>query len=211
MIEMNDNKVNIELEHRRKGGAFDTIARVMRSVGELNFRSGVVVRNRVGSTASATFSPSSSVYESYHAKTAEKDKFNLMYYGRNGTGEARNTNYIELFANSVSTSIRDTANGRIVMSIRRDGQQSFSSISIIDTERNPTYGEAGYNGFRIFLTGGEGNEGGVQVSHVDSSGNVLFAIAVDGDGIQMFGLPTSASGLSAGAIWNNSGVLNIVT
>ncbi len=53
--------------------------------------------------------------------------------------------------------------------------------------------------------------GGIQLNYTDNNANVLYALVLDKDGIQMSGLPTSSSGLTSGAIWNSSGTLKIVT
>lgn len=60
-------------------------------------------------------------------------------------------------------------------------------------------------GYHYFHTGGS------ERMRVTSAGNVGIGTTNPGSKLSIVGLPTSASGLSAGDIWNDSGTLKIVT
>lgn len=211
MIEkiVKNDRGNEDRTHRRMGGAFDTIARVLRSVGEIVFRSGMVMRNRKSSTAQATFIESSSVFEMYNDLEAVANKYNLVFIGRRGTGENKNTHYLEFYVDSRTTSEPSSANGQFRIGMSRNGTNLNSNLQFVDLASQPVY--VGNNGGRFFVLGGDGNEGGVQISHLGAAGSALFSLVVDGDGIQMSGLPTSSAGLAVGTIWNDAGTLKIVT
>lgn len=86
---------------------------------------------------------------------------------------------------------------------------SFSQLLI----GNNTFGAGStvtdYYGINIVAVDGATNCYGVYVGTV-SGGTLSYAIYTAGGNVNFQSLPTSAAGLAAGTIWNNSGVLNIV-
>lgn len=200
-------------EHRRRGGAFDELARVLRRIEVAVFKNGSVIADRPGTqkpsdvTNPATFVKALSVFEIFQQREPKSDSFNLFYLGRKGTGEKLNTNYVEIAANSRLAADVNQSNGQIAIILRRDGTQ-IAALQLVDLEKSP--GLTANNGGRFFISGGGGDEGGVQISALDADGNIEFALVVDGAGIQMYGLPTSSSGLASGAIWRDAASGNVL-
>lgn len=214
MIENEDNNPEAELTHRRRGGAFDTIARVLRNVGELVFRSGIIMRNRAGVRSPqeisnpTEFVQSESVFEAYHKKAPEAGQYNLMFIGVDGKGFNPNTNYIELSANAKSADGGQIGNGQVRLGLKIDGVDSGSYIGLVN---NQIAGLPG--GVRVNLVAvGSGN--GVQLSYFNDAGTLVYAVAVDEDGIQLFGVPSSpgvAGALYKSTVDGNANVLRIST
>jgi len=198
------------LEHRRRGGAFDSLARILRSINKAVFGTGTVIEDRPGVLSPsqvsdpATFVKSKSVFEIYQQKESQKDEYNLIYIGRKGTGQKRNTNYIELAANSKSdeTSI---GNGYVGLTLARDGE-SYKKAKIAMYEAGNYPDELSGNGARAEITG-EGAGGGVQLTYFNDDGTFL-ALVLDVDGVQIYGLPTSNPG-GSNKLWNSAGTLKI--
>lgn len=209
MITKENKKIETEKTHRRKGGAFDTMARVFRNVTEFFFNGGLVMRNRPSEIIE-----SKNVFEMYVDKDPGTGK-NLLFFGRSGDGtkqETKNINYIELIANAdTSKTSRDPANGQVAFRMSEDKVTDNNNIIGLiyggATTENAT-------GVRAYIGGsGDGSSndlGGVQLVYY-KNGVVDKAITLDRDGMQFIGLPTSASGLSTGSVWNDSGTLKIVT
>ena len=91
------------------------------------------------------------------------------------------------------------------------------TFQFTDADGTNQYGQvlqAGAN--TIIRSRNDSANGGVVIAGFGGGVNTNFATWAAGGkftmiyGVAMTGLPTSASGLSAGDIWNNSGVLNIV-
>lgn len=86
----------------------------------------------------------------------------------------------------------------------------FNAISIISAIDYKSRGEIGvaYTNHR-FDTTSLLTTAGAKVVHFANFGNIHMDIDKDGN-VGMYNLPTSSAGLSAGQLWNNSGVINIV-
>jgi hypothetical protein len=208
MIEQQPQEIDTAVPRRRRGNAFDTLSNVLRDVKELNFRNDLLMRNRPSSIAT-----SKNVFEMYVNKDPE-DGENYFYFGRNGVStetQTRNVNYIELTANADTTKTEKRAqNGQVRLGLSVDKQESDGVIQLVHA------GTVGDNktGVLAIINGvGDGSSndlGRVQLSYI-REGGVDVNIILDKDGIQMYGLPSEATGLSAVAIWNDSGTLKIVT
>jgi hypothetical protein len=193
-------------DYRRRGGAFDTLAKFLRSIEQAVFKNGSIIEDRPGDI-SIQGVDAPSVFEIYQQKPADMDKFNLMFVGRKGTGEGRNENYIELVADAKTDSKASFANGQIRMAVSIDGQESYSGVVVVATETFP--GAVG-NGPAILLQSHEGDGANslAQIGHFGADGALKFAIVLDSDGIQMFGLPTSNPG-GSNRVWSDGGTLKI--
>lgn len=209
MIIQDGQKVDTGKTHRKQGGAFDTLSKVLRNVTELFFRNDLVMRNRP-----SEITDSKNVFEMYVTKNPKQGK-NYFFIGRSGIGadtQYKNVNYIELFANADTTQPnQNNANGQIVMRMSED-QTELDNGVIVGLVHGRAFADDA-TGIRAMIGGkGDGSAddlGGAQVAYYEN-GALKYAIVVDKDGIQMSGLPTSASGLASGAIWRNSTTLQIV-
>lgn len=196
---MIDTSKNIEenlkedLTHRRKGGAFDMIARIFKSVKKITFSTGTVIEDRPGvlsaSDVVGNFTKSKSVFEIYKQTRSADTEHNLMFIGRKGTGVYRNCNYIELSADA-SSKVNDSANGKIILTLSKDGiERKYANIALIDIlSNNP--GTTGSDGVAAVINGQ--GDGGVSIGYFSNEGVGLFGIIIDSNGIQITGLPTSA-------------------
>lgn len=202
-IEIKNNEIEKEdKNHRRRGGAFDTLSKFLRSIEKAVFKLGSVIQDRPGdSSIDGIDAPS--VFEIYQQNRTEKDKFNLFYIGRKGTGESKNTNYLELIADSKTDSKRSSGNGQIRINVSRDGQNLSTAFSLIDL--STAVGGEGLEGprFQIVTRESDGANVGFEIGHFGTNGALKFALAIDSDGIQMFGLPTSDPG-KAGALFTGT-------
>lgn len=189
---------NTEMQHRRKGGAYDTLAKVLRNITKAVFGTGTVIEDRPGRLTKdqvenpASFVKSKSVFEIYQQKEALKDQFNLMFIGRKGTGDYNYTNQIVLAANSKSIDDGKLGNGYVGFELDRDGTQ-YAKAKIALYEGNIA-GLPGY-GARAEIIG-EGDAGGVQLTYYRNIGDVNPAayIILDKDGFQTFPNIVSKSG-----------------
>lgn len=217
LIEPKTNEELTEKTNRKQGGAFDTLAKIFKGIKKMVFSTGTVIEDRPGvlteaeiSGLGSTFVKSKSVFEIYKQNKANVGEHNLMFFGRKGTNQYRNTNYIEITADAKST-INNTANGKIILVLSRDGvQRQRSGISLVDVlSDNP--GVVGNDGV-VALINGEGADGGVGISYYanGTDENPLYNISVDKNGITMYGLPTTNPGIG-GKIWNNGGTLKITS
>lgn len=91
------------------------------------------------------------------------------------------------------------------------------TLQLVDTDGTNQYGQVLQAGANLTIRSrNDSANGGVVIAGFGGGVNTNFATWAAGGkftmiyGVAMTGLPTSASGLSAGDIWNNSGVLNIV-
>lgn len=199
--EIKDNQIEkAEKEFRKQGGAFDTLARILRGVEKMIFKIGSVIQDRPGESETIN---AKSVFEIFQQNRTKSNEFNLIVLGRRGTGDFKNTNYLELTADARTDSPRNSGNGQLRLNISRDGQELISGFSILELQTSPIF-SGGFIGPRIigFSSEADGENSGIEFVHYGADGNAKFAIAIDKDGIQMFGLPTSAPATS-GAIWRD--------
>jgi len=178
-----------DLTHRRKGGAFDDFARIMRKVNKLVFNTGTTLNDRPGvreaggkTTANVN---SESVFEIFQ-KEPKKNSFNFITIGKKGTGENFNTNYIDISVNSRSDET-SPANGNVAFRLTRDGNKDTYKYSKIALYEAGNYTGLAGNGVRAEITG-EGAGGGVQLGYVDENGAFLSYFVLDADGLQIYPL-----------------------
>ena len=228
MIEKNTQSNTEELRHRRKGSAFDTLAKILRGISSLVFNSGIVIQNRLGVSSkeqiagSGKFTKSKSVFEVYQSATSLKREYNIMKIGEKGTGDFGNTNVIDIISNG-KIGEKDVANGYVAMTSKNNEDDIQAKIILYNPSLIPAYTDPtditteikGEHGGRVEIVGQLGNSsvddslsGGVQLTLVGSSGQILMAFVVDKDGIQMYGLPTTLP-TTPNTIWNDSGTLKI--
>jgi hypothetical protein len=206
MISQNQNQIP-QKEHRKQGGAYDTLARVLQGIVRAVFRNGTVIEDRpgVGSrdqvVGSETFVTSPSVFEIYQPRRAT-DGYNLIKIGQKGTGEFSNTNYTQLNVDADTTQPLSSANGQLRFSISKDGIQQKTFLGLLNIK---TALSESFDGPRVLCLSYEqdGANAGFEVDHFDANGNFKFGFIIDSDGIQMLGLPTSDPGV-AGAIYRSN-------
>jgi len=188
-IQNNINNTDTELKHRRKGGAFDMFARILRGVNKIIFNTGTVMNDRPGlkqpGGSTSGFTDSQSVFELYQEIVPKKNNFNFIVIGKKANQEKTNTNYIEISANSRSDEA-NIANGQVMLSLARDGVLYDAGISILEASNYPDLFPG--SGARIQLVG-EGIGGGISIAYPKDDGT-YYMVVVDNDGIQMYGLPT---------------------
>lgn len=195
---------------RRKGGGFDTMAKILRNITMAVFRTGTVISDRPGHltaaevTNPANFVKSKSVFEIYQQKEPLANEYNLMFIGRNGDGNYTNTNYIEITADSKSNEI-SVGNGQAGFKLSRDGVGYDRAIIALQEGANEP--ALGGPGARVMLQG-QGISGGVQLAWYDENDVLQSYFVLDKDGIQIGGLPTSAPA-DPGKLWSNGGVLTV--
>ncbi len=214
MIVQQTQEVDTTKEHRRRGSAFDTLANIFRNVKELVFQNGVVIRNRPGETKSGI---GDTVFEILSSKPPAEGKTNFFFYGKRGIADAsgdekNNVNYHEMAANYNSQGPKGAGvgNGAILFLVRQDGVVGNAQLGIV----HGNIIDATSTGVRIVSNGtGDGSSsdlGGSQIIYINTSSGAVTGITADKEGIQMYGLPNSSPGLSAGTIWNDGGTLKIV-
>lgn len=216
--------------HRRRGGAFDMLARVLRGVKRVIFGSGMIMENRPGMKSRSASSldfwiPSENVLEIYAPKKPNKGKYNTIFIGRDGKSEANNVNNIDLHVTNADND-KVIGNGRLSLTLKDKESGAAGTIGLYHTKTTPSYlvvdGKIDRSqlaettsGIRIELTGTEIEKtsgdiigGGVQLGFMDKDGNFLSYFVLDGDGIQMAGLPTTQPETPY-TLWNDNGTLKI--
>ncbi len=202
-----DQKKKPEKKHRKQGGAYDTLARVLSGIVRAVFRNGTIMEDRpgVGSedqvVGAETFVKSPSVFEIYQPNRAT-DGYNLLNIGRKGTGKFNNTNYIQLNVDSDTAQERSGANGQFRLTMSQDGivQRARFNFYSLDTAVKETEFSGPRFGFITELE--DGANTGFQVVLL-SGGSLKYGIAVDNEGIQMYGLPSSDPGYP-GALYTST-------
>lgn len=183
MIEIEEQNENDSKRHRRMGGAFDTIARVLRDVAELIFRNGVVVRNRKGATLAAGANTiSQSVFEVYHQNIPDEGSLNLMFIGRGGINdvETKNTAMVAHSANysSVFTGLGVANNGYVTNELSVDGEER-RAYSGVTNARN--IGGSGDGTFSFMWGDGAGEANMAYVN--EDTGAMVHQFFVDATGL----------------------------
>jgi hypothetical protein len=225
MIKLEEQEIDTNIPHRRRGNAFDTLANVFRNVKDLIFVNSFMMRNRPGFkvTEGSQSSGIVNVKNMFEAHYTEKavDGINAIVLGRKGDGTSRDTQMIELAAGH-SEVIGANRVGRLNGSVR---------LRVTSTTEDP---EADNTGVTVFHPGsiidnasgvachvvGHGSQGGVVITWKANRGdnpNTGRRILVSSEDIDIIGgltltdLPTSATGLSVGQVYRSGNDLKIVT
>lgn len=241
MMKKEEEKTTEEdLKHRRRGGAFDDFARILRKINKIFFSTGIVLEDRPGD-GSGDYVKSPSVFSMYHPKEAKKDEYNFLFFGREGRRKFQNTNYMEFSVNAKegqSDGADQTANGNIVFSVYKNGVKVPGGISLMNLDtfarKNNLTAYKGLDGlFGVFETREHGqmalaysitdssnnvtnqyiasvSETGAEISYVDSSGNPIYLFRIDSTGVMIQGLPTSAPS-GSNKLYKSSNYVRITT
>jgi len=240
MIKKEIQEIKEELTHRRRGGAFDDFARILRKINKIFFSTGIVLEDRPGD-GSGEYVKSPSVFSMYHPKEAKKDEYNFLFFGREGRKKFQNTNYIEFSVNSKdgqSDGTDQVANGNIAFSIYKNGVKVPGGISLMNLDslaranNIPAY--KGLDGFvGIFEAREHGqislaytivdsdnkpinqysasvSETGAEISYLDKDGNPIYLFRIDSTGVMIQGLPTSAPS-GSNKLYKSSNYVRITT
>lgn len=204
---------------RRRGGAFDTLARILRGITEMRFVNDFIIKNRPRLGGSAV--KIKNMFEAYYQRPSD-DGINAIIIGRKGDGRFRNNHLIELAAKHSTPMSNDQGfnNGIIKLRITRDDEDP-------DTDNvGLTVADAGtlskdVDGVAVRSVG-TGEFGGVLLSWIENRGDnpnpastqpgpkAPRAIIIQDDCIRIVGLPTSSSGLPSGALYRDGTTLRIV-
>jgi hypothetical protein len=217
MIEVKQKPVE-EKTHNRKGGAFHTLAHVMRDLRELVFTTGFIMRNRPGRPVSddeylqTGKLPFQSMVEMLFPNRANNGNLNGITIGRQGDGEFRNTNIVQIEADH-DTGIGDSrgyVNGVIRGRVSRDGSDDMDRGGLYVMDRGTE--SASREGTVTWLVA-SGEGGQVRLSYMPNKGgnplnDAIFDIYISSAGITIFGLPTTNPG-GSGRIWKNGTTLSI--
>lgn len=189
MMKKEEEKTTEEdLKHRRRGGAFDDFARILRKINKMIFNTGTTLNDRpgiksAGGYVSSNTVPSDSVFEIFQNEP-KKGTFNFITFGKTGDRQKLNTNYIDLCANSRSDE-NSPGNGQVGLKLTKDGDKDaykYSKISLYEAGNYTKEGLLG-SGARAEVTG-EGAGGGVQLTYIAQDGNI-YGFILDADGIQL--------------------------
>lgn len=206
-IVIQNSDLNTDKNQKRRGFIYAPRTASQNVKDEIILKNQFVIRNR-----ESTIADSSNVVEMY-VMTSPREKENYLFIGRSGQDVdqlSKNLNYAEITVDADSTKSPRASNGQASLRISVDKVPQANSGVIL--AHGSVYGER--TGTRASI-GGEGDGtstdiGGAQITYY-RNGVFAFGIAVDKDGIQMSGLPTSSAGLVSGAIWNDGGTLKIVS
>ena len=219
MIIKQGQNVPVEKTHRKQGGAFDTLAKVLKGVTELVFSTDFLMRNRPGLPVDITKKLQTglvnvrSAFEAYF-KTPSERGINAIYIGRKGDGEFRNTHLLDLSADhrtKIGTGEGYT-NGVIRMRVSRDGSNDTdrSGVYVMDAGTETDEGEG-----TIFHAVAYGNNGEIRLSYMPNKDDNIrsgttFDIYISKRGIFMYGIPVSDTGLVSGQLYRIGSNLRIV-
>ena len=208
-IEMSGNDLIFYDDTRMEAGEVVGDTAKMVFTHDQNSDEGFIIEKR-GST-SDTYDNVFSLY----ATPAKTGRQNMMFIGRDGRKieSLRNLGYLEMSVNGDSEIGVDSNNGTVGFTVSIEGKipttQPVSAFYVGSILSGKT--GVGANLVGIGDATDSNDLGQATVTFLDTnSGTAPQGIVVDKNGIQMSGLPTSATGLSTGTIWNNSGVLTIV-
>jgi hypothetical protein len=220
MIVNKQQPVPTDKTHRKQGGAYDTLASVLKGIKEIVFSTDFVMRNRSGIPVDLTkrlLTGLVNVKSSFeaHFQTPSDNGINAIYIGRKGDGNYRNTHFLDLSADhrtKIGTSEGYT-NGVIRMRVSRDGVNDTdrSGVYVMDAGTETDGGEG-----TIFHAVAYGDNGEIRLSYMTNKDDNIRSgtvrdIYISKSGIFMYGLPTSSSGLSSGAVWRDGTTLKIVS
>lgn len=194
MIKKEEQVNTEELTHRRKGGAFDDFARILRKINKIFFSTGIVLEDRPGD-GSGEYVKSPSVFSMYHQKEAKKDEYNFLFFGREGRKKFQNTNYIEFSANSKdgqSDGKDQVANGNIAFSIYKNGVKVPGGISLMNLDslaraNNLLAAYKGLDGFVGIFEARQHGQISLNYTFVDSSNNPTnqYSATVSETGVEL--------------------------
>ena len=216
---LDNEKTPQGLEHRRMGAAFDILSKTLRKVVLIVFGNGFAIRNRPGLNIDRArylqtgLVDVKSMMEMYY-EAESTNGINAVVIGRTGNGEKRNLHFFDISVDH-RTEIGDSlgyVNGVARIRSSRDGADETIRDGLYVMDRGSE--SASREGSVPWLVAaGEGGQ--VRLSYMPNrDGNPLtdavYDVYITANGIFMFGLPTSATGLSSGAIWNSAGTLKIV-
>lgn len=216
-MEIERNKVDKDLTHRRMGGAFDLLGKTFRKVVLIIFGNGFNIRNRPGLNVDQSLYLQTglidvkSMTECYYDQPSING-INAYVVGRTGDGQKRNLHFAD-FSVDHRTEIGNGlgfVNGVFRVRVSRDGvdEEIRDGIYVMDRGTRST----GREGTDIQIIGS--GEGGVvhlawATNKSDHPVNdTIYDLYVDANGITMLGLPTSSPG-GAGRLWNDAGTLKI--
>lgn len=211
LIQPRTNEELTEKTNRKQGGAYDVLAKIFKGIKKMVFSTGTTIEDRPGVltpneiSGIGKFVKSKSVFEIYKQNKSEQQEHNLMFFGRKGTGEYRNTNYLEITADAKST-INNAANGKILLILSKDGiKREYAQIGLVDIlSDNP--GVTGNDGV-VALINSQG-DGGISIGHFGNDGTPKFGIVIDDNGIGFENLPTSQP-TNSNKLWNSGGFIKI--
>ena len=218
-MEIKKKEPTTKLTHRRKGAGYDNLGNIFRGIKEFAFSNGFRIINRPGRTIeeeeklSTGFINVKNAFELFYDKVSNEGIQSIVF-GRQGDGESRHTNLVDISAthNSTIGSKEGRNNGYIKLRVTRDDENPVSDRSGVNVYDPGTVNDVGLSGVAIQIVGQGTNGGGVVISNIvdkeDSPTSGVPFILVDSDGIQMYNLPTSDPGV-AGAIWRSGGDLRI--
>jgi hypothetical protein len=208
MIEKENNIIDNNKEHRRRGGAFDTLSSVLRGVKEILFNNGIIIRNRKSELAN-----SNSVFEIFATKPTPNGE-NYIFIGRHGANsDFNNINYAELSANHNTLNLQSVRNGQVGLRLSVDNDVNENAQI---TLAHSSVSEPNKTGIIARLIGSgdatSNDSGTALMAYVDeTNGTKTKVFAIDKDAFYLVNIPTNASGLTSGAIWSDGGTLKIVT
>lgn len=200
-MEIPDKKIDSSRDQKRLGKSFNPKGTVFSNI---DMGSGFVLNNRPGILGAilgvATgFVKVNSIFESFF-KTKAKDSINAVIVGRQGNGESRFANSIELSANC-NLDIENLAlgynNGIIKLRVTRDGvnppvDHTGVTVADINSLFSDPDTEAVVN--RIV---GYGTNGGVTLAHVDDRADLPYTggprFVVNNSGTTVYGSFTNSS------------------
>lgn len=205
---INDDVNQSERGDRRKGGAWDTLARILRGTVQIGWNNGFMIKNRPGRKIDEAQRRSTglvkvkNMFEMFY-QNETTDGINGIMIGRQGDGRYRNTNLIEFSANYDPEigSKEGNTNGWVKLRTTRkdyDLSSDNSGISVFDV--GSTIVEFEGVGVRVI---GQGANGGVSIAWIDKRSDTMNArIFINANGIQFLNIPTSNPG-GSGRIWRD--------
>ena len=200
MIEIKRNNIEQGMEMKRRGFAYMPHGQKMNMSQEIRLKKHLVLRNRSGIVAA-----SDNVYETlFDQKASQFEKHNYVFFGRGGTGDYVNANYMEFTATVDNEKPPSSQNGQATMTVVQDGEigSEVPSVGVYDARKL-----GGAEGDTAVILLGNGSDGAVYLCRV-AGNQAIPMITISNDGNLYMSLPTSDPGVS-GAAWNDSGTVKI--